>query len=65
MRHPSIERPFVVYRFGINVLYQLLKICDVRPMERYLAASMVAKAVQRIFATTWSDQLAAMPQVHR
>ena len=62
MRDPRIERPFTVYRFGVNVLYQLLKICDVTPMERYLAASMVVNAVQRITGTTWSEQLAAMPR---
>lgn len=62
MAHPRIKRPFTVYRFGINVLYQLLAICDVTPMERYLAASLVAAASQRIFGTTWSEQLAAMPR---
>lgn len=62
MQHPGIERPFVVYRFGVNVLYQLLMICDVTPMERYLAATMVVNAVQRITGTTWSEQLAAMPR---
>jgi hypothetical protein len=63
MADPRIERPITAYRFGTNVLYQLLKICDVTPMERYLAASMVANAVQRITGTTWSEQIAAMPRV--
>jgi hypothetical protein len=62
MEHPLIKRPFMTYRFGINVLYQLLAICDVTPMERYLGASLVATATQRIFDTTWSEQIAAMPR---
>lgn len=58
--HPLIKRPLTVYRFGTNVLYQLLAVCDVTPMERYLAASLVARAAQRVTGENWADQLAAM-----
>lgn len=61
--HPLIKRPLTVYRFGTNVLYQLLAVCDVTPMERYLAASLVARAAQRVTGENWADQLAAMPGV--
>lgn len=54
---PEIARSFTVYRFGTNVLYQLLAVCDVTPVERYLAASMVAAAVQELNGTTWRAQL--------
>ncbi|MGI5489614.1 hypothetical protein [Microtetraspora malaysiensis] len=54
---PEIARAFVVYRFGTNMLYQLLAVCDVTPVERYLAASMVAAAVQELNGTTWRAQL--------
>ncbi|MEU4573200.1 hypothetical protein ACBI99_01050 [Nonomuraea sp. ATR24] len=54
---PELARAFAVYRFGTNVLYQLLAVCDVTPVERYLAASMVAAAVQELNGTTWRAQL--------
>jgi hypothetical protein len=58
--HPRVKRPLTVYRFGTNVLYQLLAVCDVTPMERYLAADLVARAAQRITGLSWSDHLASM-----
>jgi hypothetical protein len=62
IEHPLIKRPLTVYRFGTNVLYQLLAVCDVTPMERYLAASLVARAAQRVTGENWADQLAGMPK---
>ena len=48
-------------RYGTHVLYQLLAVCDVTPMERYLAASLVTRAAQRVIGEQWADQLASMP----
>lgn len=62
IEHPLIKRPLTVYRFGTNVLYQLLAVCDVTPMERYLAASLVVRAAQRVTGENWADQLAGMPK---
>ena len=62
---PLINRSFTVYRFGGNVLYQLLMICDVTPVERYLAANLVAHAVQGLLGSTWSEQFAAARQAQR
>jgi hypothetical protein len=58
--HPLVKRPLTVYRFGTNVLYQLLAICDVTPMERYLAADLMTRATQRITGVGWSEHLAQM-----
>lgn len=59
---PLIKRPLTVYRFGTNVLYQLLAVCDVTPMERYLAARFVVGATERITGLTWADRLNAMAE---
>jgi hypothetical protein len=58
--HPRVKRPLTVYRFGTNVFYQLLAVCDVTPMERYLAADLVSRAAQEITGLSWSDHLASM-----
>jgi hypothetical protein len=60
LQHPLVERPLTVYRFGTNVLYQLLAICDVTPMERYLAADLMTRATQEITGVKWADHLARM-----
>ncbi|MET0133264.1 MAG: hypothetical protein ABW215_06690 [Kibdelosporangium sp.] len=60
LQHPAVRRPLTVYRFGTNVLYQLLAICDVTPMERYLAADLMSRATQEITGIPWSDHLAGM-----
>ncbi|PSL47137.1 lantibiotic biosynthesis dehydratase-like protein [Saccharothrix carnea] len=63
--HPLFQRPVTVYRFGTNMLYQLLVVCDVTPVERYLAAKLLAEAAQRITGVTWSTQLAELSEVGR
>ncbi|QQQ79255.1 hypothetical protein IOD16_13000 [Saccharothrix sp. 6-C] len=63
--HPDYQRPVTVYRFGTNMLYQLLAVCDVTPAERYLAASLVVRAVQRIAGIGWSEHVAQMTKVAR
>ncbi|MET8764689.1 hypothetical protein [Lentzea sp. NPDC004782] len=60
---PAIERNMTVYRCGTNVLYQLLAILDVTPMERYAAGHLLARAAQEILGTTWSEQFAALRKV--
>ncbi|SDF79503.1 Lantibiotic biosynthesis dehydratase C-term [Lentzea fradiae] len=59
---PAIRRNMTVYRLGTNVLYQLLAISDVTPMERYAAAHLVSRAAQQVCGTTWQDQFAALPK---
>ncbi|TQM78715.1 lantibiotic biosynthesis dehydratase-like protein [Saccharothrix saharensis] len=63
--HPDYQRPVTVYRFGTNMLYQLLAVCDVTPVERYLAASLVVRAVQRITGIGWDEHVAQMVKVAR
>jgi hypothetical protein len=63
--HPDYQRPVTVYRFGTNMLYQLLAVCDVTPVERYLAASLVVRAVQRITGIGWSEHVAQMAKLIR
>ncbi|MBP2324120.1 hypothetical protein JOF56_004505 [Kibdelosporangium banguiense] len=60
LEHPLVKRPLTVYRFGTNVLYQLLAICDVTPMQRYLAADLMARATQEITGIGWAEHLAQM-----
>ncbi|HEX8864107.1 MAG TPA: hypothetical protein VF821_00495 [Lentzea sp.] len=62
LSQPEIERNMTVYRCGTNVLYQLLTILDVKPMERYAAGYLLARAAQEILGTTWSAQFAALPK---
>ncbi|MGQ0840078.1 hypothetical protein [Actinokineospora sp.] len=50
-------REFSTYRFATNALYQLLAVCDVTPVERYLAAYLVSAAAQRLSGRTWRDLL--------
>ncbi|MFD9698806.1 hypothetical protein [Lentzea sp. NPDC059081] len=59
---PAIKRNMTVYRLGTNVLYQLLAICDVTPMERYAAAHLLSRAAQQVCGTTWQEQFAALPK---
>jgi len=42
------EREFVTHRFCVNLLYQLLALCDVTAVERQAAAYLLVRAVQRI-----------------
>ncbi|MFI9011576.1 lantibiotic dehydratase C-terminal domain-containing protein [Actinosynnema sp. NPDC053489] len=62
---PRLRRPVTVYRFATNMLYQLLAVCDVTPVERYLAANLVSRAVQRITGVGWSEHIAAMAEAAR
>ncbi|HEX7302643.1 hypothetical protein [Lentzea sp.] len=59
---PATKRNMTVYRQGTNVLYQLLAICDVTPMERYAAAHLLSRAAQQVCGTTWQEQFAALPK---
>ena len=65
LEHPLYRRPVTVYRFATNMLYQLLAVCDVTPVERYLAASLVARAAQRITGIGWSEHIARMAEATR
>ncbi|ACU37741.1 hypothetical protein KCV87_01020 [Actinosynnema pretiosum subsp. pretiosum] len=63
--HPDYLRPVTVYRAGTNALYRLLAVCDVTPVERYLAASLLVRAVQRVTGVRWDEQVAGMAKVVR
>lgn len=54
----GVEEVFGPYRFATNVLYQLMVLCDVTPLERYLAAYLLSRAVERVTGTTWRESLA-------
>ncbi|MCX5197395.1 hypothetical protein OOK31_26460 [Streptomyces sp. NBC_00249] len=54
------SRPdYLVYRAATNALYRLLAICDVRPLERYLAAHLVIRAVPTLTGVDWHTDLMA------
>ncbi len=53
------ERAVTCYRFATNVLYRLLPVCDVTPLERLLAAHLFAEAAQRIGGRSWREHLPA------
>ncbi|MCX4471774.1 hypothetical protein C5N14_21055 [Micromonospora sp. MW-13] len=55
----AATREFQVYRFCTNMLYQLLALCDVAPLERYLGAHLLAEATQQIHGVAWQDALVA------
>ncbi|GAA2685721.1 MULTISPECIES: lantibiotic dehydratase C-terminal domain-containing protein [Actinosynnema] len=63
--HPDYLRPVTVYRNGTNALYRLLAVCDVTPVERYLAASLLVRAVQRVTGVAWDEQVARMAKAAR
>ncbi|MEU4428867.1 hypothetical protein AB0F81_50355 [Actinoplanes sp. NPDC024001] len=54
-RDPAEQRLFEIERFCNNMLYLLLAVVDVTPAERYLAASMVCAAAQRLTGRSWRD----------
>ncbi|MBH5338190.1 hypothetical protein IHE55_26755 [Streptomyces pactum] len=54
------QRPdYLVYRACTNGLYRLLTLCDVPPLERYLAAHLVIRAVPRLTGCDWRAELTA------
>ncbi|MFF5703279.1 hypothetical protein ACFY7H_12350 [Streptomyces sp. NPDC012794] len=57
---------YVVHRVCTNALYRLLAICDVRPLERYLAAHLVVRTVPALTGSDWRTELrAAVAAVER
>jgi hypothetical protein len=52
----TAQRQFDIGRFCVNVLYLLLAVGDVTPAERYLAASLVSEAVERLCGQTWRER---------
>ncbi|MFB7672573.1 lantibiotic dehydratase C-terminal domain-containing protein [Kitasatospora purpeofusca] len=50
---------YLVYRTTTNALYRLLAICDVRPVERYLAAHLVVRAVPELTGHRWQEHIGA------
>ncbi|MFJ7209201.1 lantibiotic dehydratase C-terminal domain-containing protein [Streptomyces sp. NPDC098789] len=54
------NRPdYLVHRAGTNALYRLLAICDVRPLERYLAAHLVIRSVPALTGCDWRTEIGA------
>ncbi|MFD4535871.1 hypothetical protein ACFWNL_38965 [Kitasatospora sp. NPDC058397] len=52
------SRPdYLIYRACTNGLYRLLAICDVRPVERYLAAHLVVRSVPELTGHQWRDRV--------
>ncbi|MCX5379704.1 lantibiotic dehydratase C-terminal domain-containing protein [Streptomyces sp. NBC_00091] len=50
---------YLVYRACTNALYRLFAICDVRPLERYLAAYLVVRTVPALTGCDWRTELGA------
>ncbi|MFI5617166.1 lantibiotic dehydratase C-terminal domain-containing protein [Streptomyces sp. NPDC051567] len=50
---------YLVYRACTNALYRLFAICDIRPLERYLAAHLVVRAVPGLTGSDWRTELGA------
>ncbi|MEU0008240.1 hypothetical protein ABZ079_29280 [Streptomyces sp. NPDC006314] len=52
------SRPdYLIYRACTNALYRLFVICDVRPVERYLAAHLVVRTVPELTGHTWQGRI--------
>lgn len=55
------SRPdYLVYRACTNALYRLFAICDVRPLERYLAAYLVIRTVPGLTGCDWRERVGAV-----
>ncbi|WP_030721924.1 lantibiotic dehydratase C-terminal domain-containing protein [Streptomyces sp. NRRL F-2580] len=55
------SRPdYLVHRACTNALYRLLAVCDVRPLERYLAAHLVVRAVPALTGCDWRTEMGAV-----
>ncbi|MFH8368384.1 lantibiotic dehydratase C-terminal domain-containing protein [Streptomyces sp. NPDC018031] len=55
------SRPdYLVYRACTNALYRLFAICDIRPLERYLAAHLVIRAVPGLTGCDWRAEVGAV-----
>ncbi|MEV5729101.1 hypothetical protein AB0N50_25295 [Streptomyces pharetrae] len=48
---------YVIYRAATNALYRLFTICDVRPVERYLAAYLLVRSVPDLTGHSWQARL--------
>ncbi|CAL9349405.1 hypothetical protein SUDANB120_00429 [Streptomyces sp. enrichment culture] len=48
---------YLVYRACTNALYRLLAVCDVLPVERYLAAHLVVRSVPGLTGHRWQDRI--------
>ncbi|MFI8454656.1 hypothetical protein [Kitasatospora sp. NPDC085464] len=48
---------YLIYRACTNGLYRLFAICDVRPVERYLAAHLVVRTVPELTGHRWQDRV--------
>ncbi|UQX00036.1 lantibiotic dehydratase C-terminal domain-containing protein [Streptomyces sp. RerS4] len=53
--HPD----YLIHRACTNALYRLFAICDVRPLERYLAAYLVVRAVPALTGVDWRTEIEA------
>ncbi|MEW2416510.1 lantibiotic dehydratase C-terminal domain-containing protein [Streptomyces sp. NPDC046866] len=52
------RRPdYVVHRAGTNGLYRLFALCDVRPVERCMAAYLVVRSVPGLTGHRWQERL--------
>ncbi|KOX11449.1 lantibiotic dehydratase C-terminal domain-containing protein [Streptomyces sp. NRRL B-3648] len=52
------SRPdYQIYRACTNALYRLFAICDVRPVERYLAAHLLVRTVPKLTGHTWQARV--------
>ncbi|MFC1430207.1 lantibiotic dehydratase C-terminal domain-containing protein [Streptacidiphilus sp. N1-3] len=55
------SRPdYLVHRACTNALYRLFAICDVLPLERYLAAYLVVRAVPVLTGHDWRTEVAGV-----
>ncbi|AUG81082.1 hypothetical protein CFP65_6426 [Kitasatospora sp. MMS16-BH015] len=55
------SRPdYLIYRACTNALYRLFTLCDIRPLERYLAAHLVVRAVPALTGQDWRSQVQAV-----
>ncbi|SDY97501.1 Lantibiotic biosynthesis dehydratase C-term [Amycolatopsis xylanica] len=53
-----VRPDILTYRWCTNMLYQLLMLCDLRPLERYLAAYLVTRAVPVLTGHDWRAEMA-------
>ncbi|WP_411105116.1 lantibiotic dehydratase C-terminal domain-containing protein [Streptomyces sp. cmx-4-9] len=60
------SRPdYLIHRATTNALYRLLALCDVRPLERYVAAHLVIRTVPDLTGCDWRTEVRAAADAAR
>lgn len=59
--HSSL--PFVIYRYTVDVLYQVMPLLNVNPLRKQKITKMVSDKVETGYDMTWEDSYATMQKI--